>query len=179
MSDSLRPHPLQHARLPFPPLSPGVCSHSCPLSWWCCLTISSPTTPALAFSLSQEWAVFQRVGSLHHVAKVLELQLQYQSFQWIFRLDFLYKLIVTIHYWRFPGGFRGKETVCQCKRHRRGFHPWAWMIPWRGAWHPLHTCLENPMGRGDRLITVHRVTKSRTQLKWLSMHMQSHTTIHY
>ena len=33
--DSLRPHGLQHASLPWPPLSPGVCSNSCPLSWWC------------------------------------------------------------------------------------------------------------------------------------------------
>ena len=41
MSDSLRPHESQHARLPCPSLSPGVCSNSCPLSWWCYLTISS------------------------------------------------------------------------------------------------------------------------------------------
>ena len=35
MSNSLRLHGLQHARLPCPPLSPGVCSSSCPLSqWW-------------------------------------------------------------------------------------------------------------------------------------------------
>ena len=33
--------------------------------------------------------VFQWVSSLHQVAKVLELQLQHQSFQWIFRTDFL------------------------------------------------------------------------------------------
>ena len=32
-SNSLRPHGLRHARLPCPPLSPGVCSNSCPLSW--------------------------------------------------------------------------------------------------------------------------------------------------
>ena len=37
-------HGLQHARLSCP-LSPGVCSDSCPLSWWCCLTISSSATP--------------------------------------------------------------------------------------------------------------------------------------
>ena len=40
MSDSLLPHGLQHTRLPCPSLSPGVCSNSCPLSWWCYLTIS-------------------------------------------------------------------------------------------------------------------------------------------
>ena len=41
MSDSLWPHELQHTRLPHPSLSPGVCSHSCTLSWWSYLTISS------------------------------------------------------------------------------------------------------------------------------------------
>ena len=34
MSDSLWPHG-PHVRLPCPSLSPGVCSDSCPLSWWC------------------------------------------------------------------------------------------------------------------------------------------------
>ena len=38
---NLRPHGLQHMRLPCPPLSPGVCSNSCPLSQWGYLTISS------------------------------------------------------------------------------------------------------------------------------------------
>ena len=37
---------------------------------------------------------FQGVGSLHQVAKVLEFQLQHQSFQWIFRTDFLYHWLV-------------------------------------------------------------------------------------
>ena len=37
---TLRPHGLQYARLLCPPLSPGVCSNSCPLRWWCYLTIS-------------------------------------------------------------------------------------------------------------------------------------------
>ena len=40
-----------------------------------------------AFSLSQHQGIFQRVGSSNQVAKVLELQ--HQSFQWIFRIDFL------------------------------------------------------------------------------------------
>ena len=41
VSNSLQPHVLQHTRLPWPSLSPGVCSHSCPLSQWCHPTISS------------------------------------------------------------------------------------------------------------------------------------------
>ena len=35
MPNSLRPQGLQHTRLPSPSLSPGVCSNSCLLSWWC------------------------------------------------------------------------------------------------------------------------------------------------
>ena len=42
---TLQPHGLQHARLPCPSLSPGVCSDSCPLSRWCDPTISSSVTP--------------------------------------------------------------------------------------------------------------------------------------
>ena len=41
MSDSLRPHGLQHDRPPCPSPTPGVYSNSCPLSWWCHPTISS------------------------------------------------------------------------------------------------------------------------------------------
>ena len=40
----------------------------------------SPSPPA--FRLSQHQGLFQWVSSLHHLAKVVELQLQHQSFQW-------------------------------------------------------------------------------------------------
>ena len=43
----------------------------------------------LALNLSQHQGLFQWISSLHQVAKVLEIQLQSQSFQWIFRIDFL------------------------------------------------------------------------------------------
>ena len=45
ISDSLRPHGLQHTRLPCPSPSPGACSNSCPLSWWCHPTILSSVVP--------------------------------------------------------------------------------------------------------------------------------------
>ena len=45
VSDSLLPYGLQHARPPCPSLSPEVCSNSCPLSWWCYLTVSSSVVP--------------------------------------------------------------------------------------------------------------------------------------
>ena len=47
-----------------------------------------PTSPP-AFNLAQHQGLFQWVCSSHQVASVLELQLQHQSFQWIFRVDFL------------------------------------------------------------------------------------------
>ena len=50
--------------------------------------LSSPSS--LAFSLSQHQGLFQWVSSLHQVARVLEFELYHQSFQWIFRTDFLY-----------------------------------------------------------------------------------------
>ena len=48
--------------------------------------LSSLFPPAL--NLSQNQSLFQWVSSSHEVAKVLEFQLQHQSFQWIFRTDF-------------------------------------------------------------------------------------------
>ena len=49
--------------------------------------LSSPSPSA--FNLSQHQGLFQGVSSLHQGAKVLEFQLQHQSFQWMFRIDFL------------------------------------------------------------------------------------------
>ena len=49
--------------------------------------LSPPSPPALNFS--QHQGLFQRVSFSHQVANVLEFQLQHQSFQWVFRVDFL------------------------------------------------------------------------------------------
>ena len=45
VSDSLRPHELQHTRPPWPSPTPRVYPNSCPLSRWCHLTISSSVVP--------------------------------------------------------------------------------------------------------------------------------------
>ena len=47
----------------------------------------SPSPPT--FNLSQHQGLFKWVSSLHQVVKVLEFQLQHQSFQWMLRTDFL------------------------------------------------------------------------------------------
>ena len=49
--------------------------------------LSSPSPPA--FNLSQHQGLFKWVSSSHQVAKVVEFQLQHQSFQWTFRTEFL------------------------------------------------------------------------------------------
>ena len=49
--------------------------------------LSSPSPPA--FNLSHHQGLFQWVCSLHQVPKVLEFQFEHQSFQWLFRTDFL------------------------------------------------------------------------------------------
>ena len=62
--------------------------NSCPLSQWGHTTISSfAATFSPSFNLSQHQGLFQWVDSSHQESKVLELQLQ--SFQWIFRVGFL------------------------------------------------------------------------------------------
>ena len=59
-----------------------------PRSQWCHLTISFSVVPfPPTLNLSQPQGLFQWVSSLHQVAKVLKLP--HQSFQWIFRVDFL------------------------------------------------------------------------------------------
>ena len=82
VSNSLRPHGLQHARLPCPSLSPWVYSNWCPLSWRCHPTISSsvtPSPPALSLSLRSFPMILpfasggQSIGAL---ASVLPMNIQ-------------------------------------------------------------------------------------------------------
>ena len=75
-SNPLRPREPQHTRLPCPSPSPRVCSNS---FHWVCDAIQ-PAYP-LTLSLSQHQGLLQQVDCLHQVVKVLELQLQHQSFQ--------------------------------------------------------------------------------------------------
>ena len=72
----------------------------------------------------------------------------------------------------FPGRASGKESTCQCRRHRRcGFKPWVGKILWRKQWRPTPVFLlgESHGQRSWRAI-VHSVAKSQTQLKQLSAH---------
>ena len=82
MSDSWRPHELQHARPPCPWQTPGVYSNSRPLSRWYHPAISSSVVPFSSYPQSfQHQGLLQWVNSSHEVAKVLEFQLKHQSFK--------------------------------------------------------------------------------------------------
>ena len=69
MSSSLWLHALQHARLPCPFLSPGVCSNSCPLSWWC---------------YPSEWMVFDFFSCQNHI------------FTWTDDLNTMYSFLLSV-----------------------------------------------------------------------------------
>ena len=95
VSDSFRSHGPQHTRPPCPSPPPEVYPNSCPLSWWCHPTVSSSVIPSPpAFNLSQHQGLSKWVSFSHQVAKVLEFQLQHQSFQWTPRTDLLSKGLV-------------------------------------------------------------------------------------
>ena len=82
--------PMDCSTPPCPSPTPGAYSNTCPSSQWCHPTISSLVIPLSSCLQSfPASGLFQWVSYSHQVAKVLELQLQYQSFQWIFRTDFL------------------------------------------------------------------------------------------
>ena len=78
----------QHTRLPGPSPTAGVYPNPRPSSRWCHPTISSSVIPFSSCPHSpQHQGLFKWVSSLHQVAKVLEFQLQHQSFQWTPRTD--------------------------------------------------------------------------------------------
>ena len=96
----MRPYEPQHTRPPCPSPTPGVHPNPCPLSRWCHPTISSSVIPF--FSCPQHLPAsgsFPKVSFSHQVAKLLEFQLQHQSFQWtprtdLFKIDWLDLLAV-------------------------------------------------------------------------------------
>ena len=89
VSNSLRPPGLQHARLPCQSPTPRAYSNSCPPCWWWHPTISSSVIP-----FSSRLQYFPALGSFPMSRFFASggpygFQLQHQSFQWIFRTDFL------------------------------------------------------------------------------------------
>ena len=80
----MQPQGLKHSRLPCPSPSPGVCSNSCPLSWWCHPIISSSCLQSFPASGSFPIGWLLTSGGQSTGASA-----SHQSFQWIFSVDFL------------------------------------------------------------------------------------------
>ena len=94
---------------------------------------------------------------------------KYYSFLWL--NIYIYRYMPHLY----PFGASGKELTCQYRRRKiRGFDPWVRKIPRRKAWQPTPVFLpEESSWRGAWRTTVHKVTKSRTRMKRLSMHAPS------
>ena len=84
--------------------------------------------------------------------------------------DLEFPISKCIHF-GLPGGTSGKESACQCRRHkRRELNPWVRKIPRRRAWQPTSVFLpgESHEQRNLAGYTVQGVAKSQTPLKQLS-----------
>ena len=146
--------------------------------------LSSPSPPAL--NLSQHQGLFQWVSSWHQVAKVLEFQLQHQSFQWTPGTDllghfsyYLFKKIPT-PFFSPPSGATvilsliclmvdGKESACIAGDP--GSIPGWGRAPGEGNGYPLqYSCLENLIDRAAWQVAVHEFTKNLTRLSDLTLH---------
>ena len=81
------------------------------------------------------------------------------------------------HIFGLSGWYSGKESACQCRRHKKPrLDPGSGRSLAGGNGNPLqYSCLGNPMEREAWQATVHRVTKCGTQLK---VHMRMHTYTH-
>ena len=96
MSNSLWLHGLQHARIPCPSPSPGAVQLMSVMPSNHLILYPPPSSPAC--NISQHQGLFKWVGSSYQVANVLELQLQHQTFQLIFKVDFPYDWLVCSPY---------------------------------------------------------------------------------
>ena len=143
-SDALWPCGLQPASLPCPSLSPGVCSDSRPLSWWCYLTILS-SAALFSFCLQSFQAsgsfpmsrLFASGGqSIGTSASVLPMNIQ----DW-------FCLGLTGLILGFPGGSDSKEYACNAGDP--GSIPGLGRFSGERNGYPLqYSCLENSMDRG-------------------------------
>ena len=103
--------------------------------------LSPPSPPAL--SLSQHQGLFQWVGSLHQVAKGLELQLQHQSFQRISRVEFLQDWLI----WSLCS-LRDSQDVAECNpnSYEGNVGSSLWTCLDCGDFFCFWNCMEDPLG---------------------------------
>ena len=168
MSDSLWSQGLQHARLPCPSPSPGVCSNSCSLSQWCHPTISSSVSPFSScpqtFPGSESFPVSQLFAS----------GLQYGSFN----LRFAWVLLMNTQGW-FPLGVSGlilpskelsrvfSNTVVR-KPEFFGAQPSFWSWYWVQAQSAHSKSVKIRWGIGTRKMAAYCLKKNYHVGAWIS-----------
>ena len=154
VSDSLRPHELQHARPPCPSPTPGVHWDPRPWSQWCHPAISSSVVPFSScpkslpaseyFPMSQLFAWGGQSPGVSALASFLPKKSQgWSPSEWTGWISHRYTYV-----WGFPDGSDGKESACNagdlCSIPGLGRSLGG------GHGNPLHySCLENPI---DRLV---------------------------
>ena len=89
MSNSLRPHGLQHDRPPCPSPTPGVYSNSCPLSQWYHPAISSSIIPSFCLQSFPASGSFPMSQLFAWGGQSIGVSASTSVLQWIFRTDFL------------------------------------------------------------------------------------------
>ena len=114
--------------LPVHQPTPGVHSDSRPSSQWCHSAISSWVVPfsscPQSLPASESFPVSQLFAWGGQSTGVSALA------SWILTVLYFFFTIL-------PGWLSGKESACQCRRHRRlEFSPWVGKTPWRRKWQP-------------------------------------------
>ena len=164
MSNSLRPHGLQHTRLHCPSPTPRACSNSCPSSRWYHPTISSSVIPFSPYLQSLPASLSQWASSSHQMANIIIFTLAQplHSF-WSYFSTLLQKYIGRLLTWRVhlsvsylfafsycSWGSQGKNTevVChsllQWTMFCQDSPPWSVHLGWPyTAWHSMHTHTQN------------------------------------
>ena len=79
------------------------------------------------------------------------------------------------HVWGLPGGTRGKELTCQCRRC--GFYPWVKKIPWRRKWQPIPVFLPGKFHRQRSLAGYNPWGHNRVRLNLATKRQHMDTTI--
>ena len=122
VSDYLRPCGLQHTRPPYTSPTPKVYSNSCPLSWWCHLTISSSVVPFFShlqsfpesgsFPMSQFLASGSQSVGVSSSASVLSMNSQdWFPLGWIVWISLR---VVQATLKSLPQYYSSKASILQC-----------------------------------------------------------------
>ena len=125
MSDSLRPHGLQHVRSPCPLPTPRVYSNSCPLIWWCHPTNSSSVIPfSSKFQSFLASGSFQMSQLFASCSQSIGVSASISVLQWILRTDWKWQPTPVF----LPGESHGwKSLVGYSPRGRKELDTTEWL----------------------------------------------------